>query len=84
MLRNLSIVAVVAVVSFGGQEVYGQRYLVFNGVNILADLDYYIGLQVVGNPTITTLLGPASVGPSEDYFDLITQFMPEIRYTERG
>jgi len=84
MSRNLSFVVAVAVVSLGGQEAYGQRYLVISGSsggNVGSD--YYIGLQAVGNPTITTLFGPAFLEVSQESTLLISRLMPETRYTER-
>lgn len=82
MCRTLTLALVPALLLVTWHEAHADRFLTFSGQSTGGT--YYIGAQSLGSPTITTLLGPATLAPAESSNLLRERFMPEIGIANVG
>jgi len=85
MCRTLTLALVPALLMVTWGDAHSERFLAFNDIPGANGGTYYIGAQTLGNPTITDILGPATVVPGDNSSLLLRdRFMPELGISNVG
>ncbi len=67
-----------AVSAAAASQAVAQRYIGFGGQGATQTADYYIGVQSLGSPSITTVLGPATAQQAEQLTFFRDRLVPAI------